>query len=867
MSPISQLGSDHHHGQPISMVAAMGMNNPTNGIGSVRSASPSVGKQSLDGMYGNKPASPIPNGYAHVKPGSTGNLTADLIRDLKEKEAEVEALKKKEAWMRAALTKASRSGFVYAEEKDLGDNAGDDDVDGRKVAEMVINLKHLKARLQATVAEQSKHASERIEEAERVRSSAIQEASFYRAKLAALEASSESDVARLDRDRIAQLESQLAEVTSDQDGRDRKIKELSESLSLQTTLLEQAEARAEDASKRADMLSDAHTQEMKVQNSLRERQAILEASLRDHAEKNVEQTSHIEQIEADHMKVQAQLEELQLSRDQHVRALEQAMNATQTASQRAEEVDSQYQRATDEIKRLHADMAELKGDLEARNTEIEAYRGRVKDLENSWAKSRQEADAFRALTTGGLGELLDSHKDLRSDEDRAIRGHAEKVSALEAEISSFRDLLKETSRRAEDTQTELQKERHKVREVESESLSLRSQVVGLHAKLSTSAADVGRLRQELMTKDAELRKKSEEVSNIAVQLDTLRNYLAEHGIVEGQEIPEKYADNSASRVVELEEQLSGLKRLQERADRDLQRVVQQKREADVRIDTLNEELERMQHSAQSAADEAAETRALEAERKLEETETSYKARMQQLEEDYQLAVHYVKGTEKMMRKMKDELTKQKALNQTIQSELDRSASVEPTSSRIRGLNGRGTPSDEGNEILKNQLSDAQRQVQRLNGDNRELRSRIDTLEQDLARMRDNIIQSSRDLDERMVRIEELEQEVDTLQKSLTLARGGQDETMLEKLNNENSNLKRENDELSHKIGLLLEVEQPSFHRPISGISERRVSTSSSDGLVAFENELDDWSRQILNGRRPLNDFDPNPLGHERTRSR
>lgn len=438
------------------------------------------------------------------------------------------------------------------------------------------------------------------------------------------------------------MESQLAEVTSDQDGRDRKIKELSESLSLQTTLLEQAEARAEDASKRADMLSDAHTQEMKVQNSLRERQAILEASLRDHAEKNVEQTSHIEQIEADHMKVQAQLEELQLSRDQHVRALEQAMNATQTASQRAEEVDSQYQRATDEIKRLHADMAELKGDLEARNTEIEAYRGRVKDLENSWAKSRQEADAFRALTTGGLGELLDSHKDLRSDEDRAIRGHAEKVSALEAEISSFRDLLKETSRRAEDTQTELQKERHKVREVESESLSLRSQVVGLHAKLSTSAADVGRLRQELMTKDAELRKKSEEVSNIAVQLDTLRNYLAEHGIVEGQEIPEKYADNSASRVVELEEQLSGLKRLQERADRDLQRVVQQKREADVRIDTLNEELERMQHSAQSAADEAAETRALEAERKLEETETSYKARMQQLEEDYQLAVHYVK---------------------------------------------------------------------------------------------------------------------------------------------------------------------------------------------------------------------------------
>lgn len=148
MSPISQLSSDHH-GQPISMVAALGMNAPTNGI-TARSASPSVGKSSLDGsMYGlTKPASPIPNGFAHGKPGSTGNITADLIRDLKEKEAEVEALKKKEAWMRVALTKASRSGFVYAEGEDLGDNAEDDDVDGRKVAELVINLKHLKARLQ-----------------------------------------------------------------------------------------------------------------------------------------------------------------------------------------------------------------------------------------------------------------------------------------------------------------------------------------------------------------------------------------------------------------------------------------------------------------------------------------------------------------------------------------------------------------------------------------------------------------------------------------------------------------------------------------------------------------------------------------------
>ena len=127
-----------------------------------------------------------------------------------------------------------------------------------------------------------------------------------------------------------------------------------------------------------------------------------------------------------------------------------------------------------------------------------------------------------------------------------------------------------------------------------------------------------------------------------------------------------------------------------------------------------------------------------------------------------------------MRKMKDELSKQKTLNQSMQAEMDRGS----PSMRLRGLNGRGTPSsDDSNEFLRNQLQDAQRQVQRLNSDNKDLRSRIDTLEQDLEHMRDNVIASQRESDERLSRIEELEQDVERLQKSLVIARGGHDESL------------------------------------------------------------------------------------------
>lgn len=82
-----------------------------------------------------------------AKTGSAGSVTTDLIRDVKARDAELEALRRREAWMKAALSQAMHAGFVY-----VNANLGDEDRgvadEQPKIAEAVISLKKLHGRIQ-----------------------------------------------------------------------------------------------------------------------------------------------------------------------------------------------------------------------------------------------------------------------------------------------------------------------------------------------------------------------------------------------------------------------------------------------------------------------------------------------------------------------------------------------------------------------------------------------------------------------------------------------------------------------------------------------------------------------------------------------
>lgn len=102
-----------------------------------------------DAFYAQGVKSSAGDGSGHVIRTSTGNITADLLRDLKIKEAEVDTLRNREAWMKAALGKATRAGFVYEDrdslENQLSDQASATD---RKLPELALQFKQYKAKIQ-----------------------------------------------------------------------------------------------------------------------------------------------------------------------------------------------------------------------------------------------------------------------------------------------------------------------------------------------------------------------------------------------------------------------------------------------------------------------------------------------------------------------------------------------------------------------------------------------------------------------------------------------------------------------------------------------------------------------------------------------
>ena len=165
-SPIPAAASPANYQPPAAVQRAMSPT-PLNGLpAQVQRAASSTGRNSpvpQDAFYYNangKVPNGVPNGrsspagmgsahgHGHGRGGSMSNISAELLR---QKEAELEGLRKREVSMKAALTKAILAGFTVVDlesEEGLMGDVGGGELDAKKLSGIVLKFRQERAAMQ-----------------------------------------------------------------------------------------------------------------------------------------------------------------------------------------------------------------------------------------------------------------------------------------------------------------------------------------------------------------------------------------------------------------------------------------------------------------------------------------------------------------------------------------------------------------------------------------------------------------------------------------------------------------------------------------------------------------------------------------------
>lgn len=591
------------------------------------------------------------------RPGSIAGA-ADLVRELKAREVEADNAKRREAAMRVILSRAIQQGFVLDEEASvdppLTDMLGENPA-VRQVAEALVQLKQEKANLQNEVASQIKIANDRLLEAERLQKGALHEAAFYRAKSAALDNGSTAELKRVEADRIADLEHQLDSTVVEYEKNKTELERMQAELGRHVDLSTSASEREADTLKRAEQAEEENARLHEEIEELQERTGANDRAVRDHTERFITLSSANQQREAERDEYKNQLETALNKHNEYLTIIEQTQGSITAAGVRAAELETLHGKAKDQVSQLEQELAEARRQLEDKTREAEQASQRLAEVETLHNTTREEANSLRTVTNGHLGQLLEIHRTTRGDEERAIKGHQEQLRALEEEKSSLLKLLREAGQRVDDTEAVASSHRQKARELESSHQNLRSEMRTHRTKLLNVQNEMSKYRGLYATKDAELRDRDQAVTELQTRVVLLRKMMGDHGIV----VTDAELNNAElPSTSELETKLRDKARAHENAEREIEELTRRCREAEDKAESLTRHVDRINatrsgssasmRSGSPGTHNVTEARALEAERKVQELEE----KLSVVESDYQTAVRYVKGTEKMLNRMK-----------------------------------------------------------------------------------------------------------------------------------------------------------------------------------------------------------------------
>ncbi|KAH8692944.1 putative cell polarity protein [Talaromyces proteolyticus] len=553
---------------------------------------------------------------------------------------ELEAARNRNAWYASELALARKAGYIpnSSSTSVLDERATEVFTDeDRPLIEAFLSMRAELAKMQATVDRQAAIASKRVAEVEHQRDAAISEAAYARAKLAAHGGSQRStpqpestpngtDDATTAR--MTDLSRRLALALASHAELKTKLEGMSIDLDQEKQARELAEETNEATRKRlAELELQNHSLELE---SLRAELHQLQSHVREESALRSEAEINYKQASFDKEELLQKLEEASVRLKDHGGNMGSLREAVAASSEKATLMERHLEEERERREGLERKLLQLRADHEERTAELETASRRLKEAEELAETHAREAESHKLAFLSGLDRAssFDSDSSIRSITDQ-------RVVALQSQVDKAHELAKANQAAADEAAEKLRRAEERIagleayqEQVSREGLQLRRQLQAALKESQTHATNNKDLKSQLESHQRD-------TSALAIQHGALKDLLGERGVHASDNRRSPLLDSPGSRFGTPEQS-----RLRE--------------------------LEQQLQASLKAHDEtkiAFESREQEADR-------AYREKLEQLENDYQSAVHYVKGTEKMLKRMKDEVDKYRVYTTKLQAELE-----------------------------------------------------------------------------------------------------------------------------------------------------------------------------------------------------
>ncbi|GAB7339746.1 hypothetical protein MBLNU457_6309t1 [Dothideomycetes sp. NU457] len=666
---------------------------------------------------------------------------------------ELEAERSKNAWYASELALARKAGYApstsspFLDEK-VSENVGEND---RPLVEALLKMRSELTRVQSSIEEQARSTSERIAQIEKQRDAAVNEAVFAKAKLAA-HGGNNSDSGydmSADHDRSLDLNRKLAASIAAHSELSKQLESLNHEKEAERQARQMAEESAETAHSRIAELDSTRQGHVSEMESLRTELHEAQRLYREHAASASEATNAHKLLQVDHnergLKLDAATEQI----NNHNNMLDSLQAAVTASSEKADLLEQKLESERRQKDELHAKHTQLKAQHEESISELDRTTRQLQDAQELAEKHANEARTHRQAVLEGFGQS-------RAVSDNGAKANDERVAILQQQVESANALARQNQVAADSASEKLRRAEERIAGLEAYQEQSSREGLSMRKQLQTALRETRSLNEEKTKLLAEVQQQQLETNAITVQHSALKDILNERGV--------NATDMRKSRVLD-----SPSSARFGAATPDTYRVRE-----------LEQQLE-----ASSKAHDQVKAHLDELQERDNTTRREYEEKLTALDNDHQAAVKYLRGTEKMLSKMKQELQRVKGQSAEYLEELEllRSKGTSTTS--------RGAPADW--ELEREKM-------------HKDIQTAHANLAQTMAPLESQIATLQADVKSRELEMQTLRSSHQTTQSDLATLQSAHESSQadLDRLKRENTALEERARDAEKKVHLLLD---------------------------------------------------------------